>query len=92
MELGAWPREKGLVDDQEPNDHSGLAPHTVYCVEKGKTSRRTSITAALHQSGLYDSVARRRPFLCESDMKSCSELAMKYLKDSQECEGEYSLV
>ena len=32
-------------------------------VEMGESSRRTTISAALHQSGLYGRVARRKPLL-----------------------------
>ena len=46
-------REKGLgqVGDQEPDGHSDRVP-----LEMGEPSRRTTISAALHQSGLYGSV------------------------------------
>jgi hypothetical protein len=32
-------------------------------VEMGESSRRTTISAALHQSGIYGGVARLKPFL-----------------------------
>jgi hypothetical protein len=34
-----------------------------YSVEMGEPSRRTTISAALHQSGLHGRVARRKPLL-----------------------------
>ena len=43
-------------------------------MEMGETSRRTTISTALHQSGLYDRVARRKPLLSRSQgiHTSCS--------------------
>ncbi len=40
------------------------------------------ITAALHQSGLYGRVARRKPLLSARHMKARMEFAKKHLKDS----------
>jgi hypothetical protein len=37
-------------------------------VEMGEPSRRTTISAALHQSGLYGRVARCKPFLSKRHM------------------------
>ena len=37
-------------------------------VEMGEPSRRTAISAALHQSGLYERVARRKPLLSKRQM------------------------
>ena len=37
-------------------------------VEMRETPRKTTITAALHQSGLYGRVARRKPFLSKRHM------------------------
>lgn len=42
----------------------------------GKCSRRTTITAAIHQSWFYGQVARLNP-------KACLMFAKKHLKDSQ---------
>ncbi len=44
--------------------------------EMGESCRKSTITAALHQSGLYGRVARRKPFLSARHMK-------KHLKDSK---------
>ena len=52
-------------------------------VEMGEPSRRTTISAALHQSGLYDRVARRKPLLRYRHMTARLEFAKLYLKDSQ---------
>ncbi|KAF7656113.1 hypothetical protein LDENG_00045810 [Lucifuga dentata] len=51
------------------------------CKELGETSRRSNISAALHQSGLYGRVARRKPFLSKKQMKARLEYAHKHLKD-----------
>jgi len=42
-------------------------------VEMGEPSRRTTICAALHQSGLYGRVARRKPLLSKKHMKAPME-------------------
>jgi hypothetical protein len=52
-------------------------------VEMGETSRRITISAALHQSGLYGRVARRRPLLSKRHMTVRLEFAKRHLKDSQ---------
>ena len=52
-------------------------------VEMGEPSRRTTISAALHQSGLYGRVARRKPLLSKRHMIACLEFAKRHLKDSQ---------
>ncbi|KAG2471328.1 TCB1 transposase, partial [Polypterus senegalus] len=52
-------------------------------VERGEPSRRTTISAAIHQSGLYGRVARRKPLLSKRNMAAHLEFAKKHLKDSQ---------
>ena len=42
---------------------------------------RTTISAALHQSGLYGRVARRKPLLSKRHMTSCLEFSKRYIKD-----------
>jgi hypothetical protein len=49
-------------------------------VELGEPSRRTTIYAALHQSGLYDRVARQKPLLSKQHMTAHLELAKGHLK------------
>ncbi|CDQ91816.1 unnamed protein product [Oncorhynchus mykiss] len=74
LELSAQPSgEKGLGQggDQEPDGHS---------VEMGEPSRRTTISAALYQSGLYGRVARRKPLLSKRHMTACLEFAKRHLK------------
>ncbi len=48
----------------------------------GESCRKSTITAALHQSGLYGRVARRKPLLSARHMKARMEFAKKHLKDS----------
>ncbi|KAG2458274.1 TCB1 transposase, partial [Polypterus senegalus] len=52
-------------------------------VGRGEPSRRTTISAAIHQSGLYGRVARRKPLLSKRHMAVCLEFAKRHLKDSQ---------
>ena len=52
-------------------------------VEMGEPSRRTTISAALHQSGRYGRVARQKPLLSKRHMTDHLEFAKRHLKDSQ---------
>ena len=52
-------------------------------VEMGEPSRRTTIFAALHQSGLYVRGARRKPLLSTRPMTARLEFSNRHLKDSQ---------
>ncbi len=51
--------------------------------EMGESCRKSTITASLHQSGLYGRVARRKPLLSARHMKARMEFAKKHLKDSK---------
>ncbi len=51
--------------------------------EMGESCRKSTITAALHQSGLYGRVARRKPLLSARHLKAHMEFAKKHLKDSK---------
>ena len=51
-------------------------------MEMGESSRRTTISAALHLSGHYGRVSRRKPLLCKRHMTACLEFAKRHLKDS----------
>ena len=74
---------RALVREVIKNLMVSLAELQRSCVEMGETSRRTTITATLHRSGLYGRVARRKPLLSERHRKACLEFAKKHLKDSQ---------
>ncbi|KAG2457851.1 TCB1 transposase, partial [Polypterus senegalus] len=52
-------------------------------VERGEPSRRTTISAAIHASGLYGRVARRKQLLSKRHMAACLDFAKRHLKDSQ---------
>jgi hypothetical protein len=51
-------------------------------VDMGEPSRRTTISAALYQSGLNGRVARRKPRLSKRPMTAHLEFAKRLLKDS----------
>ncbi len=51
--------------------------------EMGESCRKSTITAALHQSGLYGRVARRKPLFSARHMKARMEFAKKHVKDSK---------
>ena len=61
---------RALVREVTKNPMVTLAELQRSCVEMGETSRRTTITATLHRSGLYGRVARRKPLLSERHMKA----------------------
>ncbi|KAG2465303.1 TCB1 transposase, partial [Polypterus senegalus] len=52
-------------------------------VERGEPSRSSAISTAIHQSGLYGRVARRKPLLSKRHMAARLEFAKRHLKDSQ---------
>ena len=56
-------------------------------VEMGEPSRRTTISAALHQLGLYDRVARQKQLLT-----ACLMFDKRHLKASRDLEQHDSLV
>ena len=73
-----------MVREVTKNPMVTLAELQRSCVEIGETSRRTTITATLHRSGLYGRVARRKSILSERHMKARLEFAKKkHQKDSQ---------
>jgi hypothetical protein len=59
-------------------------------VEMGELSRRTTISAWLHQSGLYGRVARRNPLLSKRHMTACLEFAKRHLKTLRPWETRFS--
>ncbi|KAG2470015.1 TCB1 transposase, partial [Polypterus senegalus] len=52
-------------------------------VKRGEPSRRTTMSAAIHQSDLYGRVARWKPLLSKRHMAVHLEFAKRHLKDSQ---------
>ena len=51
-------------------------------VEMGEPFRRTTISAALHASGLYGRMARWKPLLSKRHMTARLEFDKRHLKDS----------
>ena len=72
-----------LVRDVTKNPMVTLTELQSSSVEMGKSSRRTTISAALHQSGLYGRVARWKPLLSKRHMDSLLGVCQKAPKDSQ---------
>ena len=52
----------------------------------GESVNRTTISRALHKSGLYWRVSRRKPLLKESHDKSCLKFATSHVGDSKHVE------
>ena len=67
---------RALVREVTNNPMVTLSELQHSSVERGEPSRRTTISAAIHQSGLYGRVARRKP-------GARLEFAKRHLKDSQ---------
>ena len=74
---------RALVREVTKNPMVTLTELQSSSVEMGEPSRRTTISAALHQSGLYGRVARRKPLLSKRHMTARLEFAKRHLKDSQ---------
>ncbi|CDQ82117.1 unnamed protein product [Oncorhynchus mykiss] len=74
---------RALVREVTKNPIVTLTKLQSSSVEMGEPSRRTTISAALHQSGLYGRVARRKPLPSERQMTDNLKFAEKHLKDSQ---------
>ncbi|XP_073323188.1 uncharacterized protein [Pagrus major] len=74
---------RALVREVTKNPMVTLTELQRFSVERGEPSRRTTISAALHQSGLYGRVARRKPLLSRRHMTARLEFAKRHLKDSQ---------
>jgi hypothetical protein len=72
-----------LVREVNKNQIVTLTELQKFSVEIGEPSRRTTIFAAFHQSGLYGRVARWKPLLSERHMTAHLEFAKRHLKDSQ---------
>ncbi len=80
--LSFWGR-RALVREVKKNPKITVA-ELQRCIRKmGESCRKSTITAALHQSGLYGRVAQRKPLLSARHMKARMEFAKKHLKDSK---------
>jgi hypothetical protein len=69
-----------LVREVTKNPMVTLTELQSFSVEMGEPSRRITISAALHQSGLYGRVARRKPLLSKMHMTARLEFAQRHLK------------
>ncbi|KAG2456784.1 TCB1 transposase, partial [Polypterus senegalus] len=74
---------RALVREVTKNTMVTLSELQRSSVERGEPSRRTTISAAIHQSSLYGRVARRKPLLSKRHMAARLEFAKRHLKDSQ---------
>ena len=72
--LSNWGR-KALVREVTKNLMVTLTELQSSPVEMGETSKRTTISLALHHSGLYGRVARRKPLLSKKHMAAHFEFA-----------------
>ena len=74
---------RALVREVKKNPKITVAELQRCSREMGESSTKSTITTALHQSGLYGRVARRKPLLSARHMKARIEFAKKHMKDSQ---------
>ncbi|KAG2466897.1 TCB1 transposase, partial [Polypterus senegalus] len=74
---------RALVREVTKNPKVTLSELQRSSVKRGESSRRTTISAAIHQLGLYGRVARRKPLLHKRHMAAHLEFAKRHLKDSQ---------
>ena len=72
-----------MVKEMTKNTMVTLTELQISSVEMVELSRRITISAALHQSGLYGRVARRTPLLSKRHMTDSLEFAKRNLKDFQ---------
>ena len=68
---------RALVREVKKNPKITVAELQRCSREMGESCRKSTITAALHQSGLYGRVARRKPLLSARHMRSPMEFAKK---------------
>ncbi|KAG2460410.1 TC1A transposase, partial [Polypterus senegalus] len=74
---------RALVREVTKNPMVTLSELQRSSVDRGEPSRRTTISAAIHQSGLCGRVARQKPLLSKRHMAARLEFAKRHLKDSQ---------
>ncbi|KAG2469659.1 TC1A transposase, partial [Polypterus senegalus] len=74
---------RALVREVTKNPLVTLSELQRSSVERGEPSRRTTVSAAIHQSGLYGRVVRQKPLLSKRHMAARLEFAKRHLKDSQ---------
>ncbi|KAL0183511.1 hypothetical protein M9458_019207, partial [Cirrhinus mrigala] len=74
--LSNWGR-RALVREVTKNQIVTLKELQHFSVERGEPFRKTAISAALYQSGLYGRVDKRKPLLSKMHMTACLEFAKK---------------
>uniref|UniRef100_A0AAY5K4D1 C2H2-type domain-containing protein n=2 Tax=Esox lucius TaxID=8010 RepID=A0AAY5K4D1_ESOLU len=74
---------RALVKEVTENPKATLKEPQSFSAETGETAKRTTISAALHQSGLYGIVARRKPLLSKKHMTCRLEFAKRHLNDTE---------
>ncbi|KAK3565266.1 hypothetical protein QTP86_004271 [Hemibagrus guttatus] len=82
----AKPSDRGrraLVRKVTKNPMVTLKELQRFSMVRGEPSRRTTISAGLHQSGLYGRVTRRKPLHSKRHMTAHLEFAKSHLKDYQ---------
>ncbi|KAK3550424.1 hypothetical protein QTP86_025155 [Hemibagrus guttatus] len=82
----AKPSDRGrraLVREVTENPMVTLKELQHFSAERGEPSRRTTISAALHQSGLFGRVTRWKPLLSKRHMTAHLEFAKRHLKNIQ---------
>ncbi|CAM4733298.1 unnamed protein product [Leuciscus chuanchicus] len=67
---------RALVREVKKNPKMTVAELQRCSREMGESCSKSTITAAIHQSGLYGRVARRKPLLSARHMKACMEFKM----------------
>ncbi len=75
---------RALVREVKKNPKITVAELQRCIREMEESCRKSTITAALHQSGLYGRVARRKPLLSARHMKARMEFAKKTPEDLQD--------
>ena len=82
---------RALVREVTINQVVTLTERQTSFVEMGEHFRKTTISAALHQSGIYGRVTRWKPLPSKRQMTARLEFAKRHLEDS-DCEKQDSLV
>jgi transposase len=83
---------RALVRKVTKNPMVSLTKLQSSSLEMGEPFRRTTISAALHQSGIYGRMAGRKPLLSKRHMTALLEFAKSHLKDSDHDETKIELL
>ena len=72
-----------LVREVTKNTMTTLMDLQSSLAEKGEPAGRTTVSAAIHTSQLYGTVARWKPLLSKRHMTAHLEFAKRHVKDSE---------